>query len=162
MADVGVIVTKATVWFALLAYFVASGLGYREGCLRPYRAWWTGGCLCYLAHVVAAFQFHHDWSHPAAQGHTAAVTASVVGWNWGGGIWFNHLFTLLWVGDAGWMWVGPDAWLARSRTITYGLQAFFFFMIFNAAVVFADGPVRWFGLLGCAGVGFRWWKQKKA
>ena len=28
MADVGVIVTKATVWFALLAYFVASGLGY--------------------------------------------------------------------------------------------------------------------------------------
>jgi hypothetical protein len=30
------------------------------------------------------------------------------------------------------------------------LRAFFFFMFVNAAVVFAPGPHRWFGALGCA------------
>jgi hypothetical protein len=165
--ETGPALTTSSVWLALLAYFAATGLAPdgdgarvngRE--FRWRRAVWSVGCLFYLVHVTAAFEFHHAWSHAAAVEHTAQLTADVVGWSWGGGIWFNHLFTLAWMADVGWMWLRPAGWLNQPRRFKRAWQGFFFFMVFNATVVFADGAVRWFGLAGCAWIAFRWLKRK--
>jgi hypothetical protein len=108
---------------------------------------WTLACAFYLAHVVAAFQFHHHWSHLAAYRETAQQTAEVFGLNWGGGLYFNYALTVIWVADAFWWWrTGLDGYRARSAWVTGGVHAFFGFMFFNAAVVFGSSFMQWFGL----------------
>ncbi len=100
------------------------------------RATWTLGCALYLVHVAAAFQFVHHWSHDAAYRETARQTAALFGWNWGGGIYFNYLFTLIWIVDAAWWQRGLSAYRERPRYISIGVHVFFAFMFFNA-IVFA-------------------------
>ena len=108
---------------------------------------WTLGCAFYLAHVVGAFQFHHHWSHLAAYEETAQQTADVFGIHWGGGLYFNYVFTAVWVADAVWWWrSGLDGYRARPRWVTGAVHGFFGFMFFNAAVVFGSNFMRWFGV----------------
>jgi hypothetical protein len=74
---------------------------------------WTLACAFYLMHVAAAFQFHHHWSHLAAYRETAQQTAEVFGLNWGGGLYFNYAFTIVWIADALWWWrIGLDGYRA--------------------------------------------------
>src|SRR4029079_17504189 len=58
---------------------------------------WTGGCAIYLVHMACAFGLIHNWSHADAYRHTAERTAELVGFDWGGGLYFNHLFTAVWL-----------------------------------------------------------------
>src|SRR5882757_9463547 len=58
---------------------------------------WYVGCMVYLVHLACAFRFFHHWSHAAAVEHTAIRSAEVVGLRFGGGIWFNYLFTAVWL-----------------------------------------------------------------
>jgi hypothetical protein len=106
---------------------------------------WTVGAVIFLLHVVAAFHFAHDWSHHAAYEHTAQQTNAVTGLNWGGGLWFNYAFTLLWVADAaGWWGLGlefPQNFPRWSRIVRWT----FAFMMFNATVVFGPPYWRWLG-----------------
>jgi hypothetical protein len=115
------------------------------------RAAWIIGCAFYLAHVAAAFRLVHQWSHDAAYRQTARQTGELFGLNWGGGLYFNYFFTLLWIIDAAWWWRGLPQYRARPRAVTIAIQAFFAFMFFNATVVFAKGPIRWLGIM--AGLG---------
>jgi len=94
---------------------------------------WIAGCAFFIAHVAAAFQFQHHWSHAAAYTATAQQTESVFGLRWGGGLYFNYLLTILWIAEA--------IWWTRSRA----LHAFFAFMFFNATIVFGSPFMRWFG-----------------
>jgi hypothetical protein len=111
------------------------------------RITWTLGGAFYLAHVAAAFQFHHHWSHLAAYQETARQTAEVFGANWGGGLYFNYAFTLIWIADVFWWWrTGLDGYRARPRWVTGTVHSFFGFMFFNATVVFGSGFMRWFGV----------------
>jgi hypothetical protein len=111
------------------------------------RITWTLACAFYLAHVVTAFQFHHHWSHLAAYRETARQTAEVFGLNWGGGLYFNYVFTLLWIADAAWWWqTGLDRYRCRPGWMTLAVHAFFGFMFLNATAVFGSGPMRWFGV----------------
>jgi len=108
---------------------------------------WSLGCAFYVAHVVAAFHFHHHWSHSAAYRETAQQTADVFGLNWGGGLYFNYVFTILWIADTVWWWrSGVGGYRARPGWVTGGVHWFFGFMFFNAAVVFGSNFMRWFGL----------------
>ena len=108
---------------------------------------WTLGCAFYLAHVVAAFQFQHHWSHLAAYQETARQTADVFGINWGGGLYFNYAFTAVWIIDAVWWWrSGLKGYRVRSRWVTGVVQAFFGFMFFNATIVFGSNFMQWFGV----------------
>ena len=113
---------------------------------RPARLAWTVGCLAYLAHIFCAFHFFHDWSHSAAYAATARDTAAVFGLDWGGGLYFNYVFTLVWVVDVLWWLVHPATYETRPRWVNVVVYAFFAFMAFNGAVVFASGPTRWIGL----------------
>ena len=101
---------------------------------------WTLGLIFFLIHFVASMGFAHQWSHQTAYESTADQTQAVTGWHWGGGIYFNYLFTLVWFFDVAMWWKqGPD-WL-NNRAYQICLHSFFAFIVFNATVVF--GPRFW-------------------
>jgi hypothetical protein len=145
----GEALTRWTIRFALALAVAALGARIAQW-NRPARLAWTAGCLIYLAHVLFAFHFYHDWSHAAAYEATARDTAAVFGLDWGGGLYFNYAFTLIWIVDAVWWWVHPASYEARPRWVNAAVYGFFVFMAFNGAVVFASGPMRWISLVLCA------------
>jgi len=99
--DLGDLLTRWTVRLAVALYLVSLLLrlraGGRHARLAAARLSWTGGCFAFLAHVAAAFHFAHHWSHGAALAATAERTAEVVGWHWGGGLYANYAFALVWL-----------------------------------------------------------------
>lgn len=107
---------------------------------RLWRAAWSAACLLLIVHVLAAFHFEHGWSHSAALKHTAEQTARVTGIDWGGGLYFNYAFLILWAVDVGFLWKSPSSGRSTLRRTT---DIACLFMIFNATVVF--GPRWWIG-----------------
>jgi peptide-methionine (S)-S-oxide reductase len=158
--DTGEAFTRWTVRLALGLYVLALALRLlarqRRGWLRGARLAWTLGCLAYLAHVVCAFQFYHGWSHAAAYRETARQTAAQFGLDWGGGVYVNYAFTVVWLADVFWWWRGVELYEARPCWLEAAVQVFLAFIAFNATVVFGTGPVRWLGLAASLGLGLLW------
>src|SRR5262245_14058765 len=100
--------TRGTAWLALSLY-AGGDLARAFGGGQRGRAWSrclvSLGCVVFGAHVICAFQFHHHWSHAAAYADTARQTAELTGWKWGGGLYINYLFALVWLGEVIWLWV---------------------------------------------------------
>ncbi len=141
--DLGDFLTRWTVRGAMVFYvFGLASFGWR-------RAAWTAGCALYLLHVIAAFAFFHNWSHDEAYAFTAEQSAAVAGLRWGGGLFVNYLFTVVWVGDVGWRWLSPASHRNQPRWLTWTVHGFLGFIAFNATVVFASGFSRWFGIAAC-------------
>ena len=157
----GEFLTRATIWAALICYACGAALLLtargRVERLRAARWFWTLGCGVYLAHVICAFQFYHGWSHAAAYRATARQVGETVGWAWGGGVFVNYLFTLLWLWDV-WRWWrrGVLSYTQRSQALLWAWHGFFFLLAFNGTVVFAHGPPRWLGLALTAVLGLSW------
>jgi len=136
------------VWSArivVLFYFLRVAVDFLVADPQRRERWalgaWTVGCAVFLLHIAFAFQFLHGWSHASAVAHTARRTYEVIGINWGGGIYVNYAFMLLWVVDVAWWW---RRYLRREPTPArhyWSVQAIFAFMTFNATVVF--GPPHW-------------------
>jgi hypothetical protein len=156
----------ATVWTvraAVALYAVGLALRANAPARRPWlgraRLAWTLGFVAFLLHVGCAFHFYHHWSHAAAYEATARQAAAVTGLAWGGGLYANYLFALVWGADVGWWWAAPAGYTGRSRWLEWAVQGFLAFIAFNATVVFAAGPVRWLGLtaalLVAAGLAWR-------
>jgi hypothetical protein len=139
---------------ALAMAALAARIAHRN---RAARLAWTAGCLTFLAHVVCAFHFYHAWSHDAAYLATARDTAALFGLDWGGGLYFNYGFTLVWIADVVWWWVRPASYETRPRWVSAAVYGFFAFMAFNGAVVFASGPTRWTSLVVCTAVSLMFW-----
>ena len=133
--------------------YVLAVAGWLTQRYKSARLAWTFGCLFYLAHVGAAFQFYHHWSHQAAYRETARQTAEMFGIWWGGGLYLNYLFTVVWAADVLWCWQNPDAYRSRPKWMTAALHSFLAFMFFNGTVVFASGWVRWVGVTAAAALG---------
>lgn len=110
---------------------------------RPARVYWTFGCALYLAHVVAAFQYAYHWSHTIAVQETARQTEALFGLNWGGGIWFNYVFTIIWTTDALWWLVAPKSRAARPDWLNTTIHSYLAWMFVNGTIVFPQGPTRW-------------------
>jgi hypothetical protein len=156
--------TRGTVWLALSLYVAGEMVktARRAGESGAVARWLSSvGCAAFLGHVASAFQFYHDWSHSAAYADTARQTAELFGWNWGGGIYFNDLFALLWIGDAAWAWAKPTGYHTRPTWTIWIVRTFFWFMILNGAVVFARGAVRGYGLILCLALVVCWWPFRK-
>lgn len=152
----------AAVVLRLLASDAARG---RQGLPAWVRWTWLTSCLVFLVHVACAFHFYHDWSHVRATEHTAAETERLMGVRFGYGIYFNHLFAVLWLADAlGWV-ARPGHWQRRSSALHAALHGYMFFIAFNGAVIFEDGPVRVAGILVTLAVGAlvaaRWMKSRR-
>ena len=150
--DIAQLLTKATIWFAVLAYTVGIALFCfargRPAWLAASRLAWTTGCLALMAHITSAFHFYHHWSQESAYLDTARQTKEVIGVNWGGGLFINYAVLSFWIVDVGWWWLkGIDSYRRRRWLIVLLWHAFFIFIVFNATVVFKDGIVRWVGLV---------------
>ncbi len=156
----GELAVRWTVRVALALYTLAVAgmlLGERRRWWRPAARWaWTLGCAAYLAHVGCAFHSFHGWSHAAAYAETARRTEELFGLAWGGGLYFNYLFTAVWVGDVLWWWAAPAAYQARPRWLGWAVHGFLAFMAFNGAVVFATGLIRWAGLTAGLALAVLW------
>ncbi|MBT6495792.1 MAG: hypothetical protein HOL01_14685, partial [Planctomycetaceae bacterium] len=114
---------------------------------RQSRWLWTVGCLLYLMHVVCAFAFFHDWSHDRAYAHTASQTQEVIGWNWGGGLYVNYLFTIVWIADVIRQWNCIGNGTRSSRLPDLAMQSLIAFMVINATIVFGPPFWKWIGVV---------------
>jgi hypothetical protein len=117
------------------------------------------GCAAFLAHVGCAFHFYHHWSHAAAYADTARQTAAYFGWYWGGGLYFNYAFLLLWVSQVIYSWTSSSR--PFSACLVWVVRSFVLLMVVNGAVVFVHGPVKWFGLFLCVALLLCWWPRAK-
>ncbi len=140
--------TRITIWISVAAWalVVAALLRGRAG--KGVRRWWMLALAAYLAHVFSAFAGFYDNSHAVALAETARLTAEVTGMDTGVGLWLNYLVGLLWIIDAA-RWeisgtVRPPG--PAARKLWWAWHVFLAFMIFNGAVIFGHGPVRWFGV----------------
>lgn len=167
LAELSTWLTRGTVWCALILYLSAEvrcAVAIRRGSPNPSaaRALLTAGGAAFMAHIACAFSFHHHWSHTAAYVDTAQQTAALTGWHWGGGLYINYVFALVWLGEILWWWAAREGYFQRRAGITRAVRGFFLFMIFNGAVVFVSGPARWLGLFLCAVLVVCWWPRRAA
>ena len=58
----------------------------------------------------------------------------------------NYLFAAVWIGDVIWSWLTP-VYAVRPVWVNRAVRGFFWFMIFNGAVVFVHGALRVYGLV---------------
>ena len=113
-----------TIRISALLYAVVLLLRRRH----PGAARWLSGAayVLYLAHVYLAFDQRYGWSHAAAYAETARQTRELFGLDWGGGIYWNYAFTLLWPLDI----------LFPGRAWSGWLHGFLIFMFVNGVFVF--------------------------
>jgi hypothetical protein len=142
--------TRNTVRLALVYYAVAVTLmlslsksAWASSANRvSWARWsWTLAWLTFLVHLYVAFRYYHHGSHEAAVRHTEEVSG------FGPGIYFSHLFTVLWTADVVYWWPCPERYARRSPWIDRLLHGYMFFIVFNSMVVFETGLIRWAGLL---------------
>jgi hypothetical protein len=157
----GSLAVRATIWLAVAAWVTGE---WRRTAARADvnagRAPWAVGALAALAHTLLAFHVHHGWSHDAALAATARDTAAVVGWRWGGGLYFNYVFVLLWLADAAWWWLDAASFARRPPYADAAVRFFLWFMFANGAFVFVRGPARWMGLAAAIAVAWAWYRGR--
>lgn len=130
---------SCVLYFAALAGWIATPARF------PRRTW-TAACAFYLLHMITAFAFFHQFSHREAYEATARQTQALLGVHYGGGLYWNYVFTVVWMSDVAWAWLGNYA--QRARWITYAVHGFLAFLFFNATVVFGKGWIRIGGVAG--------------
>lgn len=98
---------------------------------------WGYAWLLLANHVLAAFQFGHQWSHQAALEHTARIAGVAEG------LYVNYLVLIFWLVDV----VERLSWNARRPTWVEGcLHGFLVFIVFNATITYGSWPFRLLGL----------------
>lgn len=152
------LIVRGSMWLALSS-FVAAHWGFRRaGSVahgwRPLAAYWVGAALA-LAHALAAFHWHYDWSHTQAVVATAEQTAEVFGLNWGGGVWVNYAFLVVWLADAGWRTARRRHGVTGS-TGTWVLRGFYVIVIANGAITFVAWPMNLVGAVMVAVLAWCW------
>ncbi|MBX9626894.1 MAG: hypothetical protein K2X82_24045 [Gemmataceae bacterium] len=148
----------ASAWFAAFYWWVGAGLvlaGRGETPSGAARAWWATGCAFAGLHVAVAMHAAHGWSHAAAYDHTAAVGG------WGPGVFVNYAFVLVWAADAAWMCLSPGSYGQRPWWATWAVQGLLAFVVFNAAVVFGHGPLRWAAAAAFAWLAWEVWADRR-
>jgi hypothetical protein len=148
------LLTVWTIRVALLLFSLAviARLGGVGGKFSDHSGWkvvraiWVIGCLFALLHGLAVFGYVMHWSHQAAIEDTIQRTQELIGVSFGGGVYFNYAFWVIWTIDAVW-WCGwPDRYLRRSLSWDLLVIGYLWFIAFNATVVFESGVIRWLGL----------------
>src|SRR5262249_9520940 len=157
----GQLLTLSSIRMATVFYVVSLALYLARGnYLKAYRTAWTVACILYLVHVWCAFQFFHGWSHWAAYRQTASQTRDLFGMEWGGGLYFNYVFSSVWVADTVWLWRISDTYHIRPRWIGAAIHSFLAFMFLNATVIFATGFSRWFAVVATVGLALLWLRTR--
>lgn len=149
---------RGTIWISLLSWVVAE---WRRspGAPTSGRTAWTIGAAAAVVHSALAFHLRHGWSHDAAWADTARQTAAVFGFDWGGGVFFNYAFLILWTADAHWWHARPVSFASRPRAVDAFVRGFLWFMFLNGAVVFVPGWRRAVGAAAVLAVAVAWYRR---
>jgi hypothetical protein len=155
------LVVRATIAAATIAWAAAEWWRLTRPHVpdAPARALWTIGAASMTAHAVAAFHTVYGWSHHRALVETARQTAAVTGWTWGGGLFVNYAFVAIWMADAAWWWLAPDAYRRRPAALSAALRGVFLFMFLNGAIIFAAGAMRVLGIIAVSVVTAAWYRS---
>jgi hypothetical protein len=122
---------------------------------RVVRWCWTWALVCFLVHLVLAFQFFHHWSHANAFERSRQMSGV------GEGIYGAYLFTVLWMADVAYWWLRPLGYASRSYWIDRSLHTFMLFIVLNGTIVFDKGIIRWAGALGGIALAVAWWMARR-
>jgi hypothetical protein len=156
------VIVRATILLATVLWAAAESLQLvRPRRWRLARTLWTAGVLLAAVHAAAAMHLVHGWDHDAALEATARQTAAVVGLDWGGGLYVNYAFVVLWLWDAASWWMAPAARAARPRWHSAALSSVFLFMFVNGAIVFAAGIGRAVGTAAVLTVAAAWYLRSR-
>ena len=123
-----------TIWTARVsaAVYLCALVLLIRGRPQSARSAMTVAAIMYLVHVCCAFQYFYSWSHAVALRETARQTEALFGVYWGGGLYLNYLFTILWGAHCA-------AWWRRARGSlpagTIAVQTFLLFIFVNATIV---------------------------
>jgi MYXO-CTERM domain-containing protein len=162
--ETGELLTRWTARIAMIFYALALARRLRTDWRHPdatAAALWGVGCGVYLAHFAAAFGFYMRWSHAVAVAHTAVRSAEVVGLRFGGGIYFNYVFTAVWLVDALWMIAGRASYARRPRWYDYIVHGYMGFMALNGVIVFGPSPTREIGAVALVILLALWWRSRR-
>ena len=159
--ETGEFLTRATIWITIVAYAVGSVVfALARGRSRwdsATRGLWTISVVSLVGHFISAYAFYHHWSHDSAYLDTARQTEAVIGLNWGGGLFINYGFLIIWTIDVGWWWLrGLNSYRTRPWPLVAAWHGFLIFILFNAMVVFKHGVVRWIGVVICTVLCVAW------
>lgn len=140
----GMVIIVWTIRLSLLCFFATLfGWTWRRDDKR-FNDWlritWTLGFVLFVAHVLSAFHFHHHWDHQAAINETASQTRETIGLEFGGGVYFNHLFMCVWGLHVVWLWTMSGA--IRFRQLELAGLLYLFFIAFNGTAIFKTGWLR--------------------
>lgn len=161
--DSGELLTRWTARIAMILYALSLARRLRRRSREPdatAAALWAAGCGIYLAHFACAFAFYMRWSHAVAVEHTAVRSGEVVGWRFGAGIYFNYVFTAIWLVDSIWMLAGRASYARRPRWYDYVVQGYMGFMALNGVIVFGPSPTREIGAVALVVLGAIWWRAR--
>ena len=152
---------RVSIWACVLFWAAGSGLLLTGRKPDLARWFWTAGVLVFAVHVASSFAAFYEWSHRVALDETARQTAEVVGVKSGFGLWLNYAFGLIWGADVVFWWAwGHHGYEARPRWIGAILHGFLVFLVFNGAVVFVPGPMRWLGVALFVGLAALWGRAR--
>ena len=84
----------------------------------------------------------------------------MTGLDWGGGLYVNYAFLVLWGADVVWLWSSPRSYLRRPAVVSTAVSASALFMFINGAVVFVRGPARVLGAIAVTVVMWAWWRGR--
>lgn len=107
---------------------------------------WLAGAFLSVVHTLCAFGFFHDWSHRLAVEDTARQTDDLLGFRFGGGLYFNYLFVAIWTVDSLWWIANPESYETRSSWIGFAVIGYLLFIAINGTTVFESGISRWGGV----------------
>ena len=150
----GDLLTRVTIWLAL-GLFASAQVGANGWSARSFQLSLAGWVL-FVTHALLAFGTHYEWSHAVGYAATAAQTAELTGFDWGGGLYVNYLFGLVWLAELMWCWRDHEGYMHRARWVGHAARGFFFFMIVNGAVIFVPGPQRWLGVVLVGVLAWAW------
>ena len=158
----GALIIKGLAWAGvflfLLALAVRPALPENQPCERLDRRLWTAGCGLFFAHVLMGFGGFYGWSHEVAVAVAAQATYDLTNIRWGGGLYANYLFTLVWLADALWWWINPLGYARRPRWLRRLLMGFMVLMVLGGTVLFTQNPLRWVVLAGFVAVVAKRWR----
>ncbi|MDF1755119.1 MAG: hypothetical protein P1U89_20185 [Verrucomicrobiales bacterium] len=142
MSEVIPLLSKIAIWAAIAGWTAAIIGRYLDKSLRTLNILWLVSLIFFSIHVITAFHGFYQWSIQTALTETARLTEQVTGWRSGIGLWVNFVFFAWLAADyIDRVRKGEKYSSARNRIA----EAIILFMILNGAVIFATGPVRWFG-----------------
>ncbi|MDB4657573.1 hypothetical protein OAE61_05570 [Verrucomicrobiales bacterium] len=138
------LISKIAIWAAMFGWVVAMATRY---CVPQKRrianGWWLFALIVFAIHIVTAFHGFYEWSIRTALDETARLTEDLTGWSSSVGLWVNFAFFAALAADFA-MRIFREGGVCKTQNRV--VQVLVIFMIVNGAIIFADGPVRCFGI----------------